>query len=203
MFTGIVAGTARVTEASDRDGLRRLVLRLPDGGEAGLVRGASVSVGGVCLTAVTFAGPEVGFDVIGETLARTTLGALAVGDRVNVERAARFGDEIGGHLLSGHVVCAGEVVAREEHAGNLILRIRVPADVLRYVLPKGYVALDGASLTVGAVDAASCAFDVHLIPETRRITTLGDARPGDRVNVEVDAQTVAIVDTVERVLAAR
>jgi riboflavin synthase len=143
----------------------------------------------------------VAFDCIDETLRRTTLGSLGVGGRVNVERAARFGDEIGGHLLSGHVVGTMGIARRSEVEGNLTLEFVGVGAPLRYVLPKGYVAVDGCSLTVGDVGADG--FTVHLIPETRRITTLGELRPGDRANLEVDAQTQAVVDTVERVLAAR
>jgi riboflavin synthase len=205
MFTGIVQGTARVV-AADRDGgLLHLVLELPEGRADGLVPGASVAVAGTCLTAVAIDGRRVAFDCIGETLARTTLGALRPEGRVNVERAARFGDEIGGHLLSGHVAVAAEVVDRAEEGGNLALWFAVPAPWGRYVLPKGYVAIDGCSLTVGEVraDGDAARFAVHLIPETRRITTLDALAPGDRVNLEVDAQTQAVVDTVARVLAAR
>ncbi|MEQ1565605.1 MAG: riboflavin synthase subunit alpha [Myxococcota bacterium] len=201
MFTGIVQGTAQVRSVRDAVGLRSLVLALPEGRAAGLVPGASVAVAGTCLTAVEIDGSEVRFDLIDETLARTTLGALAVGHRVNVERAARFGDEIGGHLLSGHVLEAATVVERRELDGNLALTIQVGPSAARYVLPKGFVAVDGVSLTVGEVRAGR--FAVHLIPETRRVTTLDALRPGDRVNLEVDAATAAVVDTVERVLADR
>jgi riboflavin synthase len=201
MFTGIVQGRAAVRQVRDEGGLRALVLGFPAGAVAGLVPGASVSVAGTCLTAVRIDGEEVRFDCIAETLARTTLGALAVGDAVNFERAARIGDEIGGHLLSGHVMDAAVVRERREVDQNLTLAFDLRPEVLRYVLPKGYVAIDGCSLTVGQVDPRG--FEVHLIPETRRVTTLDALRPGDRVNVEVDAATQAVVDTVERVLALR
>lgn len=203
MFTGIVQGTARVREVADGGGLRSLALELPVGAAAGLAVGGSVAVAGTCLTAVRIDGDVVWFDVIGETLAKTTLGGLSAGARVNYERAARFGDEIGGHLLSGHVIGAAEVVGRAEEGENLTLVIRAPADARKYVLAKGYVAVDGASLTIGAVDREAGTFAVHLIPETRRVTTLGRRVVGDRVNLEVDASTVAVVDTVERVLAER
>ncbi len=203
MFTGIVAGRARVAAVQDAGGLRTLVLALPTGLGEGLQVGASVSVAGTCLTVVAGRGDEARFDCIDETLRRTTLGGLRPGDEVNVERAARFGDEIGGHLLSGHVLATAEVVAREERDGNLALTLRVPADAVRYLMPKGYVAVDGCSLTIGVVDRAAATFAVHLIPETRRVTTLDALRPGDRVNLEVDAATQAVVDTVERVLAER
>jgi riboflavin synthase len=199
MFTGIVQGTATVRSVSDAGGVRRLVLSFPAGATEGLVRGASVAVAGTCLTAVDIDRDEVSFDVIDETLRRTTLGALTPGGRANFERAARFGDEIGGHLLSGHVLTTAVVADRREDGANLRLTLEVDADTVRYVLPKGYVALDGVSLTVGEV--AGGRFDVHLIPETRRVTTLGALRPGDRVNVEVDATTQAVVATVERIAA--
>lgn len=198
MFTGIVSGTARVAEARRDAGLLRLLLELPPGRADGLAIGASVAIAGTCLTAVAADGPRVRFDCIDETLRKTTLGALRAGDRVNVERAARFGDEIGGHLLSGHVIGTLPVADRREVDGNLALRFTGLGAWARYVLPKGFVAIDGCSLTVGEV--GDDGFSVHLIPETRRVTTLGDLRPGDRVNLELDAQTQAVVDTVERVL---
>ena len=194
MFTGIVQGTATVRSVADQGGVRRLVLSFPPGATDGLVRGASVAVAGTCLTAVDIVRDEVSFDVIDETLRRTTLGALAPGGRANFERAARCG-----HLLSGHVLTTAVVTDRREDGANLRLTLEVDADTVRYVLPKGYVALDGVSLTVGEV--AGGRFDVHLIPETRRVTTLGALRPGDRVNVEVDATTQAVVATVERMAA--
>lgn len=203
MFTGIVAGRARVEGVDDVDGLRTLRLRLPTGLGEGLQLGASVAVAGTCLTVVEHDGDRARFDCIDETLRRTTLGALAAGDEVNVERAARFGDEIGGHLLSGHVLDTLELVERAEVEGNLRLRFRAPRSAVRYLLPKGFVAVDGCSLTIGEVDPGAATFDVHLIPETRRVTTLDDLRPGDRSNLEVDASTQAVVDTVERVLASR
>ena len=201
MFTGIVQGASTVLEASDADGLRRLVLELPPDRADGLALGASVSVAGVCLTVVWFEGRHVAFDCIESTLRLTTLSSVRAGDRVNVERAARLGDEIGGHLLSGHVHRTVALVAREERGGNLTLRFAATADVARYILPKGYVALDGCSLTVG--DTYDREFTVHLIPETRRVTTLGAIAVGAASNLELDAQTVAVVDTVERVLRAR
>jgi riboflavin synthase len=203
MFTGIVQGTATVAAVHDRDQLRRLVLDLPPGRGQGLVPGASVAVGGVCLTAVEITGDQVAFDVIDETLARTTLGGLGSGDPVNIERAARFGDEIGGHLLSGHIWGTAQVVDVVQSETNHAITFRAPPSALPCLLPKGYVGIEGCSLTIGEVDAAAGTFRVHLIPETLRITTLGVLRPGDRVNLELDSMTQAVVATVERVLAAR
>ena len=200
MFTGIVQGTATVRDIETGNNRRRLRLGFPDGGTLNLVRGASVAVAGTCLTAVDINGNEAEFDVIDETLRRTTLGALEPGASVNFERAAKFGDEIGGHALSGHVFGIGEVVSRRDMGENRALGIRVEEPVLRYVFEKGYIGIDGISLTVGEVDRSQCTFSLHLIPETLAITTLGNAEVGVRVNVEVDAMTQAIVDTAERIL---
>ena len=167
------------------------------------MRGASVAVSGVCLTAVAVSGSVVDFDVIDETLRRTTLGQRRVGDRVNVERAARFGDEVGGHVMSGHVwgvARATEVVRTDD---NCAVTLAVDPDVIRYVLVKGFVGVDGASLTVGQVDRSARTFRVHLIPETLAVTTLGQIAVDSRCNIEVDPMTQAVVDTVERVLADR
>lgn len=202
MFTGIVQGRATVTAVEDLAGLRRLWLALPPGRGAGLVPGASVSVAGVCLTAVEVEGDAVRFDLIDETLRRTSLGGLGVGDPVNVERAARFGDEIGGHLLSGHVLGCAQLVERLPSAHNLELRLAPPAEARRFVMSKGYVGIDGCSLTIGAVQPDG-SFSVHLIPETLRLTTLGDKRVGDTLNLEVDALTQAVVERAEQLLAAR
>jgi riboflavin synthase len=201
MFTGIVQGRGTVVSVEDRTQFRRLRVRLPDGRAAGLETGASVSVAGTCLTVVEFDGHEVVFDVIDETLRLTTLGDLTAAAEVNIERAATFGSEIGGHVLSGHIMGTAELVRREPSENNLALYLKLPPGTAPYVLPKGYVAVDGCSLTVGTVEAD--VFSLHLIPETLRLTTLGNRRLGDRFNIEVDAMTQAVVDTVQRVLAAR
>jgi riboflavin synthase len=136
-----------------------------------------------------------------ETLRITNLGELRIGDQVNFERAARYGDEIGGHQMSGHIHCTAEVIEVETSANNHRVRVRLPAELGKYLFTKGYIGLDGISLTIGAVSGA--AFDVNLIPETLQRTNLGTRQPGDRVNIEIDPQTQAIVDTVERVMAMR
>jgi riboflavin synthase len=136
-----------------------------------------------------------------ETLRVTNLGGLGVGDRVNVERAARFGDEIGGHPMSGHIICTAEITEILRSENNRRIWFRLPAALARYLFPKGYIGVDGISLTIGEVRGDR--FDVNLIPETLARTNLGDRREGERVNIEVDPQTQAIVDTVERVLATR
>ena len=199
MFTGIVQGRGEVVALSG-DELVRLVVRVPS--VEGLTRGASIAINGVCLTAIEWQDHDVSFDVIGETLRVTNLGALKPGDAVNVERAARYGDEIGGHLLSGHVHTMARVVRLEEQGENLAVTLQVDPELGRYLMPKGYVALDGCSLTLGPqIDNGQ--FQVFLIPETREVTVIESRAVGDTINLEIDTQTQAIVDTVERVLASR
>ena len=203
MFTGIVQGTAEVAGVTPLGTGLKLRLRFPRGALAAVQVGASISISGTCLTVTSYDDDEASFDVIAETLRCTRFSDLGLGSRVNYERAAAFGDEIGGHLLSGHVIGCVEVVDRREGEGQIDLELRPPVDQLRYILPKGYVALDGVSLTVGRVDSTKGVFSVHLIPETLRVTTLCDVKPTDRVHLEVDAMTQAAVATVERVLAQR
>ena len=202
MFTGIVQGLGEVTCIEDCDGIRRLQVRLPSDRDQGLETGASIAINGVCLTVVDWDQDGVQFDVIDETLRLTNLGALEVGNLVNVERAARFGDEIGGHVLSGHIHGQAHVVEVVEMEANLAVWWSVPDHLRKYVLPKGYVSLNGCSLTVGETERDG-QFSIHLIPETRELTTFGRVAVGDSLNLEIDSQTQAIVDTVERVLDQR
>ncbi|HXH04420.1 MAG TPA: riboflavin synthase subunit alpha [Candidatus Competibacteraceae bacterium] len=202
MFTGIVQAALPVHAIIRKPQLHTLTLRFPPELGAGLRLGASVAVNGVCLTVARLgADGAVDFDVMMESLRITNLGGLEEGARVNVERAARFGDEIGGHPLSGHISDTVAITAIEAPQNNRVLTFRAAPRWMKYILPKGYVALNGCSLTVGQV--GDDWFNVYLIPETLRITTFGEARVGDRVNLELDSQTQAIVDTVERVLAQR
>ena len=201
MFSGIVQGTAEVKAVQDKQAFRSLRMALPHALLEGLQPGASVAHNGCCLTLVGVADGLAGFDLMQETLRVTNLGALEVGDRVNVERAARIGDEIGGHQMSGHIMCTAEVTRVLDSENNHQLWFRMPAELMRYIFAKGYIGVDGISLTVGAVQADE--FNVNLIPETLARTNIGSRRPGDRVNIEIDPQTQAIVDTVERVLASR
>jgi riboflavin synthase len=195
VFTGIVQGTRRVDAVTAEHGRRRLWLDLEDLA-GGLVTGASVAVAGTCLTVVAIDGTRVAFDVIAETLANTSLGTLVAGSRVNVERSLRAGDELGGHVVSGHVGGIARIRQVVDAGGERRLRLEVPQPLLRCIFHKGFVALDGASLTVAAVDRGAACIEVALIPETLRRTTFGAAAVGQPVNVEVDAATRAIVDTV-------
>ena len=202
MFTGIVQGTYGVTSVHRELDLLTYAVTLDAERVDGLEVGASVSIDGVCQTVVSIEGHRVSFDAIRETLDRTTLGALQAGDQVAVERSARVGDEVGGHDVSGHVIGQGEVVLARKEGHVCVLGIGVPSSWMKYVLNKGFIAVDGSSLTV--CDAtADGSFAVHLIPETLRLTRLGQKRLGDRLNVELDPRTVAIVDTVERVMEER
>ena len=198
MFTGIVQGIAEVASVERLAGLHRIRLRFPADFIDGIAIGASVSVNGACLT-VTEAWPDrdrAAFDVMMETLRVTTLGELKEGDPVNVERAARIGDEIGGHLLSGHVHCMARVSAIEKPENNRRIAFSVPQQWRPYLISKGYIAVDGASLTIAELTGDG--FAVYLIPETLRATRFGTLGEGDHVNIEIDHQTQTIIDTLNR-----
>ncbi|MDR5887457.1 MULTISPECIES: riboflavin synthase subunit alpha [Halomonadaceae] len=207
MFTGIVQGKVEVVEVHELDKFRTHVVQMPDALREGLATGASVAHNGVCLTVTDISGDRVSFDLMRETLRLTNLGAVEVGQCVNIERAARFGDEIGGHSMSGHVICMAEVIAIDEAPNNRRLWFALPASVGRFVFEKGYIGVDGISLTIGDVrpsaEGEGVEFSVNLIPETLDRTILGERMPGDRVNIEIDPQTQVIVETVERVLASQ
>jgi riboflavin synthase len=202
MYSGITRGLFPVVELERHEGVTRFTVELSPELSREVELGASIGLDGVCLTVVAFEGTCISFEAIAETLSRSTLGSLAVGRKLSVERSVRYGDELGGHDVFGHVVGTALVVARQQLGGQLDLTLEVPREWLKYILPKGFVALDGSSLTVGEVDPAG-RFTVHLIPETQRLTNFSNKQVGDRINVELDARTVAIVDTVERVLVER
>lgn len=196
MFTGIVQGKATIKSIEKHDQFMRLQLELPAERADNLQLGASIAVNGTCLTVTAFEGNLVSFDLIMETLRVTNLGTLSVGDQVNFERAARFGDEIGGHLLSGHVHDQVTICQIEKPENNCILWFETNEEWMKYILPKGFVALNGCSLTIGEVE--NNRFNVYLIPETLGLTVFGNAEVGNKVNLEIDPQTQAVVDTVER-----
>ena len=204
MFTGIVQGLASVATLTDRPGLRSFALDFPPGFDAGLEIGASVACDGVCLTVTALPAPgRACFDVMQQSLGLTTLAALAVGSRLNVERAARDGAEIGGHPLSGHVDCVGTLLAIHQPENNHVLRIGVPASHMRYVFAKGYIAINGASLTIAEANRRARWFEVWLIPETLRMTTFGSKQVGDGLNIEIERSTQVLVDTVREALDER
>jgi riboflavin synthase len=200
MFTGIVAGMGRISHIEEKEVIR-IVIDFSMVSTEGLVEGASVSVDGVCLTVVEIDGQMISFDVIPETLSLTTLGEKIEGHWVNLERALKVGDELGGHILSGHILGVGEIIERSTGDEHLDILIDCPSDVMKFVQEKGYIAIDGISLTVGQVDEGG--FSLHLIPETLRFTTIGGKGLGEHVNIEVDSMTQTIVSTVERILGER
>lgn len=202
MFTGIVQGTGTLVSIDEKPNFRTHVVKMPAHMLDNLELGASVAHNGCCLTVTEVNGDLVSFDLVKETLRLTNLGDLQPGSEVNLERAARFDDEIGGHLMSGHIICTAEVAKILTSENNRQIWFRMPhEDFMKYVLHKGFIGIDGISLTVGEVTKTR--FCVHLIPETLQRTTLGAKRLGDKINIEIDPQTQAIVDTVERVLASR
>ena len=202
LFTGIVQGLCPVVAIEDATALMQVFVAL---GELGceLQLGASVAINGVCLTVTATERSRTGFDVIKESLENTNLPSLETGTHVNVERSFRVGDEIGGHILSGHVAGVATVDDIEIGSNERNLWFDVDAQWMKYLHHKGFVALDGASLTIAAVDHEGSRIKVALIPETIARTTLGTVAVGTSVNLEIDAQTQAIVATVERVLADR
>ena len=205
MFTGIVQGMAKVVLIDKKQDFQTHVVALKQDLAVNLAIGASVAHNGCCLTVTqihdTLDGVNVSFDLMQATLKLTNLGLLSVGDRINIERAAKFGDEIGGHSMSGHIALMAKVVEVIDTPNNRTLWFEMPTAHMKYVLAKGYIGLDGCSLTIAEV--MDDRFSVHLIPETLQRTLFGSRSVGDLINVEVDPQTQAIVDTVERVLAAK
>jgi riboflavin synthase len=201
MYTGIVQARGRVLrlEAAPHGG--RLWVQFPPALMRGLQLGASVAVDGVCLSVVAMSGREIAFDVVQATLAQTNLADRRPGDELNLERSARQGAEIGGHPLSGHVSTTGIVASAVFEGPDAHLAFTVAPRWARYLFERGFVAVDGASLTVSVADPARGECRVQLIPDTLRRTALRRHRPGSRVNVEVEHHTQVLVDVVERVLA--
>jgi riboflavin synthase len=196
VFTGIVEELGEVVALTDLGDSVRLTLRGP-AVVADARRGDSIAVNGVCLTVVETTADTFTADVMRETLDRSSLGALAPGARVNLERPMRLDGRLGGHLVQGHVDGTGVVEERSRSEHWDVVRISLPHDLTRYVVPKGSITVDGVSLTVAAVDEGS--FTVSLIPTTLELTTLGRKQPGDPVNLEVDV----VAKYVERLLAHR
>src|SRR5579863_8398075 len=199
MFTGIVAELGEVASVEPRGDAARLTIR---GSTEGVSPGESIAVNGVCLTVTGVLDGTFTADVMGETLDRSSLGALTPGAPVNLERSVRLADRLGGHLVQGHVDATGTVVSRTPKTHWDQVRITLPASIARYVVHKGSITVDGVSLTVSALGPGSpdspdeSWFEVSLIPETLKRTTLGTRQPGDPVNLEVDV----IAKYVERLL---
>jgi riboflavin synthase len=197
MFTGIVAAMGIVADAEAGGAARRLSIETGALATTGWKAGDSVAVSGVCLTLVAVGTKRFEAELSGETLDRTTLGRLAPGSRVNLEPALAAGSALGGHLVTGHVDGVASVLACREDGGSLQATIEAPAAFARFIAEKGSVTLDGVSLTVGRVSGAQ--FDVHVVPHTRAVTTLGALAAGDALNLEVDL----VARYLERLLEAR
>jgi len=196
MFTGIVQATGRIHSLEPRGGDLRLAVAPAALGLDDIGVGESICVSGVCLTVVAVDASVLAFDVSTETLARTSLGAHAAGDAVNLEKSLRLSDRLGGHLVSGHVDGVGEVVSITDDARAQRWTFRAPAALMRYIAPKGSIAVDGVSLTVNEVEGRE--FGINIIPHTWKVTTIGGYAPGRRVNLEIDP----IARYLERLLAA-
>ncbi|MDG5806852.1 riboflavin synthase [Streptomyces ossamyceticus] len=196
MFTGIVEELGEVTAVENLGDASRFRLRGPVVTQ-GAKHGDSIAVNGVCLTVVEHEDDWFTADVMAETLDRSSLGALTVGSRVNLERPMAVGERLGGHIVQGHVDGTGEVIERKPSENWEIVKISLPADLTRYVVEKGSITVDGISLTV--VEAGADHFTVSLIPTTLDLTTLGRKQPGDPVNLEVDV----IAKYVERLLGSQ
>lgn len=203
MFTGIVQGVGSISSVSHSSEILSLTVSFPVGALQGVQLGASIAISGCCLTVVSVQGDDAVFEIVQETFSRTNLGTLQKGDRVNFERSLKFGDEVGGHLVSGHIDTTGRVVGVNLFDLSRDITIKVDPSWTRFIFAKGYVALNGVSLTVVAVDRASGQIAVSLIPETIKRTTFDLVVAESIVNIEVDRATQAVVNTVERILAER
>ena len=201
MFSGIVKGTGRVSKVTSKKDCVSIEIIPPNNFNTRLKKGASVSVDGVCLTSLDTGKTKLKFDVIDETLARTNLKLLKKNSLVNLERSITASTEIGGHLMSGHIHFTGKVkeIISKENTKDFI--IGFPKKFKQYILEKGYIGVNGCSLTIGKVKNNS--FNLHLIPETLSITNLNNLIKGDLVNIEIDQNTITIVKTVKNYLTAQ
>ncbi|MBS0350603.1 MAG: riboflavin synthase subunit alpha [Proteobacteria bacterium] len=197
MYSGITQGLFPVSHVEKKPGLINYSVTLSSILLEGLKIGASVNVDGVCQTVCEIKNQDVLFAAMAETLKLTTLSELAAGRLVSIERSLYYGQEIGGHELAGHVCGMAAIAAVKPSPNNLSLCFSCPSEWMKYILPKGFIAIDGSSLTVGNTDSKGF-FDIHLIPETLRVTNFGNRKVGDRVNIELDKTTQIIVNTVER-----
>ena len=200
MFTGIIEGTGRVVSVEETNGGRRLGVSA-DLATDGLDTGESIAVAGACMTVVSSQSGSFVFDVSAESLRRTTLGAFAEGDAVNLERSLKFGDRLGGHMVSGHIDGLGRLAARRAEGDSTLLTFEVPQELTRLTVEKGSVAIDGVSLTCFSCRKDS--FEVAVVPHTLEVTTLGGLGEGQRVNVETDVLGRYVAKLVEPVLASR
>ena len=199
VFSGIVHSTGTITQASKNKDSLTLEVESSSDFVADLQIGASVCVDGVCLTVISVTDTLMSFDLIIETLRSTTFDKVKISEQVNLERSIKFGDEIGGHILSGHVSDTLSIDKISKTDENYVLTFKTSSDIVKYIFPKGYVAINGVSLTVGDVSREDNLFNVYLIPETLRRTNLSNKLVGDLVNVEIESQTRNTVDTITQI----
>jgi len=199
VFSGIVHSTGTITQASKNKDSLTLEVESSSDFVADLQIGASVCVDGVCLTVTSVTDTLMCFDLIIETLRSTTFDKVKISEQVNLERSIKFGDEIGGHILSGHVSDTVSIDKISKTDENYVLTFKTSSDIVKYIFPKGYVAINGVSLTVGDVSRDDNLFNVYLIPETLRRTNLSNKLVGDLVNVEIESQTRNTVDTITQI----
>ena len=201
MFTGIVSGKGHVQKIVSYEDYISLIIKAPKDFSKNLIKGASVAVNGVCLTVKKGKTDILEFDVIEETLQKTNLKDISKSSKVNLERSMTAKTEIGGHLVSGHIHGTGEVLKVINRQATKDLQIKIPTNLREYFFYKGYVALDGCSLTIGKVLKTS--FYIHLIPETVSVTTFKDIKKGDLINIEVEQSTINTVETVKKIMSQR
>ena len=201
MFTGIVSGKGHVQKIIKSKDYVSLIIKAPKGFSKNLTKGASVSVNGVCLTVKKGKTDILEFDVIEESLQKTNLKDISKSSKVNLERSMTAKTEIGGHLVSGHIHGTGEVLKVVNRQTTKDLQIKIPTSLREYFFYKGYVALNGCSLTIGKVLKTS--FYIHLIPETVSVTTFKDIKKGDLINIEIEQATINTVETVKKVMSER
>ena len=194
VFTGIVEGTGIISKITRKENLTTIIVKTPSNFSKGIQVGASVCVDGVCLTVTEINQDSLEFDLIMETLKVTTFGKIEEKSIVNIERSLKLGDEIGGHIISGHVFDTATIIEITEPENNYILTLSFNPDLQKYIFPKGYISLNGISLTIGEVNENT--FTVYLIPETLRLTNLMHKLVGDSINIEIETQTRNTVDTI-------
>ena len=201
MFSGIVQGTGKVSKITTKKDHITFEISAPKNFNKKLKKGASISVDGVCLTSLDNGKNKLRFDVIEETLKRTNLKTLSKGSLVNLERSINASTEVGGHLMSGHIHFTGKVIKTsfKDSTGDIL--IKFSSKFKEYIFEKGYIGLNGCSLTLGKVNKDS--FYIHLIPETLSVTNLKNLKKDSLVNVEIDQNTIAIVETVKNTLASQ
>tara|TARA_B100000780_G_scaffold43385_1_gene26896 strand:+ start:256 stop:867 length:612 start_codon:yes stop_codon:yes gene_type:complete len=201
MFTGIVSGQGHIQNIKNNVDYTSITIKATAGFSKNLKRGASVAVNGVCLTVKKGTTDLLEFDVIAETLEKTNFKLLSKGNKVNLERSMKANTEIGGHLVSGHIHGVGVIKSINDRGQTKDLRIQPPASLMEYLFYKGYVGLNGCSLTIGKVFKSS--FNIHLIPETIKVTSFQKIKKGDLINIEIDQTTINTVETIKKIMLER